>query len=458
MHTTMRKMLWRGMGTGVLLMSVLAVPVASVAWAQVQGLPSGPPSLRAPGQQSSQQSAQQTQQPPAFEQPLQQPPALPTNLPRAGGSTGQFQQTSPAVNPSGGTSTLGSQIQEQANGLYPVIERSPTLPLGVLQRAWDAPYASSGQTAPGVIRYVWRPNFVMPVRVREFMVTTIHIPDFDKISSVVVGDPVIFEVSEIRPNIIGVRPNHAGADSNITVIGTSGNVYSFYVRSEGFNSDQISDITVFVEGNPPFTVGQAGSSGGGGQSSASGGGATLANYDPVNAASGAVSGMGVRVPDYLRKVAFDPENLSFDMKIFAPSLKDAEIAPLRVFNDGVWTYFDFGDRTDSIPRPAVYLLQDDVDTLVNTRTAGPIGNLLIAEAVGDFTLRSGTKVVCIYRQDSLQNRRNGAVPPTLEQPYIINKDQLEVAPPTGEDGQISTESKNQQSDGHFLDSISNWFE
>jgi hypothetical protein len=40
-------------------------------------------------------------------------------------------------------------------------------------------------------------------------------------------------------------------------------------------------------------------------------------------------------------------------------------------------------------------LVDGVDTMVNTRTAGLRGNILIAEAVGDFTLRNGNRIVCV---------------------------------------------------------------
>jgi len=36
---------------------------------------------------------------------------------------------------------------------------------------------------------------------------------------------------------------------------------------------------------------------------------------------------------------------------------------------------------------------------VNTRTRGKDGHIVIAEAVGDFTLRNGNKVVCIRQSD-----------------------------------------------------------
>lgn len=387
---------------------------------------------------------------------FQQAPApnLPQDLPTANSQIFN-NPPAPVMNPGGMPGSFSSQIQEQASGLYPILERNPSLPLGVLQRAWDAPYSSSGQISPGVIRYVWRPDLVMPIRVREFMVTTLHLPNFESISSVVVGDPVIFEVSQIgtASNVIGIRPTHAGADSNITVLATSGNVYSFYVRSEGFNSDQITDITVYVEANPPFTVGQF-------TTGVSSPGGAAAGANPTMGAiqksiGGRVSNFTGQPPEYIRKIMFNPEALSFDMKIFAPTPEDAEIAPLRVFNDGVWTYFDFGEKADSMPRPVVYLIQDGVDSLVNTRTVGPYGNLVIAEAVGDFTLRNGTRVVCIYRSQSLAHRQNHTDPSiSLENPFLINRDQLVIQSPQ----KLSTDGNNVESRGQFLDNVSSWFE
>jgi hypothetical protein len=111
------------------------------------------------------------------------------------------------------------------------------------------------------------------------------------------------------------------------------------------------------------------------------------------------AGSRVQPPDYLRSIMFNPENLQFNMRIFARHPGDTEIAPIRAFSDGIWTYFDYGHRADTVQRPVVFRVIDGVDSMVNTRTAGPNGNLVIAEAVGNFTLRNGNKVVCVYRTD-----------------------------------------------------------
>lgn len=266
-------------------------------------------------------------------------------------------------------------IDQESQGEFPAMSRSPSLPLGTLQRSWDRPVAASGQTAPGVIHYLWQADFVMGVRTRDFMVTTLMLPSWERITEFYVGDPVVFEVKKVKGNVFAVRSRNAGADSNLALLGASGNIYNFYVRSEAWNSSQVTDLTVYVdaprEDDDQGSVREAGRSG--------------------------ATAEGPAMPDYIRRILKRPEDLRFDMKLYAQQASDAEIAPLRVFEDGLFTYFDFGDRADIVTRPIVHQVVDGVDSAVNSRTVGPHGSILVAEAVGDFTLRSGNRIVCVKR-------------------------------------------------------------
>jgi len=264
-------------------------------------------------------------------------------------------------------------IEQQSRGEFPTMDRSPALPLGSLQRSWDRPQPANGQTAPGVIHYLWQSDFVMAVRTRDFMVTTLMLPPWERVSDFYVGDPVVFEVKRVKPNVLAVRSRNAGADSNLTLLGGSGNLYNFYLRSEAWNSAQVTDLAVYVD-------------------AANGGEESGDTADP------AVSRVGSpAVPDYIRHIVRHPDDIRFDMKMFASRPGDGDIAPLRVFEDGLFTYFDFGDKSDVIARPVVHEVVDGVDVAVNSRTVGVNGSILVAEAVGDFTLRNGNRVVCVKR-------------------------------------------------------------
>ncbi len=311
--------------------------------------------------------------------------ALPmtSTSPRAGGNGLVPAAPLPANIPPQFLNSTEAAIEQQSRGQFPTMDRSPSLPLGTLQRSWDKPIPASGQTAPGIIHYLWHPDFVMSVRTRDFMITTLLLPAWEKINEFYVGDPVVFEAKKVRQNVVAVRSRNSGADSNLTIIGATGNVYNFYLRSETWNSTQVSDMTVYIDAPRIVSEGGDGSSGA---------------VDPGLAPDGAPPALAqMGFPDYLRRVVIRPENLRFDMKMYARHEADADIAPERVFEDGVFTYFDFGDRADSIARPVVHQLVDGVDTVVNTRTAGQHGNVLIAEAVGDFTLRNGNRVVCVHQ-------------------------------------------------------------
>ena len=285
--------------------------------------------------------------------------------------------SSPGVSPQF-LSNTENNIDRQTRGEFPVMDRSPSLPLGTLQRSWDRPKPATGQTAPGIIHYMWQPDFIMSVRTRDFMVTTLFLPNWERANEFYLGDPVVFEAKRVRPNVVAVRSRNAGADSNLTVLGASGNVYNFYLRSETWNSSQVTDLTVYIDAPRNETPAAA-----------------PADEPPAPPDGGGEA--AAATPDYLRQISFHPENLRFDMKMYVRSKGDEIIAPERVYEDGLFTYFDFGERSDAIPRPVVHQLVDGVDTVVNTRTAGPRGNILIAEAVGDFTLRNGTRVICVRR-------------------------------------------------------------
>ncbi|MTJ79749.1 MAG: TrbG/VirB9 family P-type conjugative transfer protein [Telmatospirillum sp.] len=309
---------------------------------------------------------------PSGRPPAPLPASLPPGVPGGAGSRGATPQQLL-------TSTEAS-IDQQAKGQFPTMERGPSLPLGTLQRSWDRPVPASGQAAPGIIHYMWHPDFVMGVRTRDFMVTTVLLPPWERANEFYVGDPVVFEVKRVRPNVVAVRSRNAGADSNLTILGASGNAYNFYLRSETWNSTQVTDLTVYVDAPHPASEGEA----------------FDVRADTV--AGAALPGVAAgAMPDYLRRIVFRPEDLRFDMKMFIGKDEDADIAPERVFEDGVFTYFDYGDRGDSVARPVVHQVVDGVDTVVNSRTAGKKGNVLIAEAVGDFTLRNGNRVVCVRR-------------------------------------------------------------
>ena len=188
-------------------------------------------------------------------------------------------------------------------------------------------------------------------------------PKWERIGETVIGDGSSYEVSVVKPNVISVRSkDNIGVDSTITLMGESGRVYSFYVRTEGYNSKNVSDVAVYVK--VPYS-----------------GPDPSLPLKPKKEAD-----------DYLQDAYFDPSKMSFSFSMAG----DKSIAPERVYSDGIRTWFDFGSRIHRQNLPTVYKIEDGVDTPVNVSRDG---TKVVAQASGSFSLKHGQKVVCVNPSD-----------------------------------------------------------
>lgn len=81
---------------------------------------------------------------------------------------------------------------------------------------------------------------------------------------------------------------------------------------------------------------------------------------------------------------------------------ESNIAPIRVFDNGTFTYFQFSRKNSEIP--AIFTVDSDgYEGLVNLRTAG---DFLIVERISpQFTLRNGNNITCVYNMDLYSNGR-----------------------------------------------------
>ncbi len=80
-----------------------------------------------------------------------------------------------------------------------------------------------------------------------------------------------------------------------------------------------------------------------------------------------------------------------------------EVAPLRIFDDGEFTYFQFADKNAEVP--AFYWVDDhNNEAVINYRTRG---DYIVVERVSSrFTLRHGEDVVCVFNEKRLAEKEN----------------------------------------------------
>lgn len=190
------------------------------------------------------------------------------------------------------------------------------------------------------------------VRVHTGLVTNtaVEFGRGEAIRSVLVGDSESYEIDVLSSgNVISIKPLVARSATNMTVY-TDRRTYSFLL-SEG-------------TGRPPFRV---------------------SFVYPGESARAAV----VRGPDLYR-----PRDVAYQWKG-----GDVGIRPVRVWNNGEATFFEFAGETV----PSVF----GVDSSGNERSVNPTtrGNVVRVRGLGtEFTLRHGEATICIRRVKGTQIR------------------------------------------------------
>lgn len=286
------------------------------------------------------------------------------------------------------------QMESQSRGEYAELNIDYARPLGLQQNAWVDPlkHMGEGQTKPAYSKYYWKPDVVLPLRLREGMVTLINFPEWELVENVFIGDEITFDGQIVASNALLVYPKQPGADTNMVVFSRSGNRYVFYMRSETYNAERITNSVVDIEVVEGPNNGNGGSAGSSSAKSAKGG---VTPLTPVSSTATST----IADEDWLDEVPVNPVKFRFDLDVFIPNPSDAVIAPERVWRDEVFTYIDLGQKALSMhQRPVISLIVEGSEVPVGFRTEGPYGRMIVVEAVGDLVLRSGRRVVCIKKQ------------------------------------------------------------
>ena len=272
--------------------------------------------------------------------------------------------------------------------------------LGMTQAAWLDPLQNlgEGQSRPAYSKYYWSPDLVLPIRLREGMITLINFPSWEMIEDVFIGDNATFDGQISGPNTVLLYPRkgaNVGVDTNVIIFGRSGNRYVFYVKSEAVNTERLTNSIIDIEvidGN------------GGDGSKAS----TL--NSPLGRGSISRGGSGSSGPksvdstytrrflgeDWLKEIPVDPTKFRFDIEVYVPNPEDVVIAPERVWRDDIFTYVDFGNKALNMnQRPIATLIVERLEVPVGFRTKGPNGRLMVIEGIGDIVLRNGKRIICL---------------------------------------------------------------
>ncbi len=93
---------------------------------------------------------------------------------------------------------------------------------------------------------------------------------------------------------------------------------------------------------------------------------------------------------------------------------EASITPLKVFDNGEFTYFQFSKKNAELP--AIFSVDaSGYESLVNFRSSGDY--IIVEKVTAQFTLRNGSDIVCVYNTGLYKSGRGaqpqaGFAPPT----------------------------------------------
>jgi type IV secretion system protein VirB9 len=143
-------------------------------------------------------------------------------------------------------------------------------------------------------------------------------------------------------------------------------------------------------------------------------------------------GAGIAVSNYMDSVPdpmLDPEKYNFNYVLSGAE----EISPVRIFDDGQFTYFEFRDKNAEIP--GFFLVHGDgSESLINFRTRGDY--IVVERVAAQFTLRHGQDIVCIFNQN-MGLSTSGATPRSIKSKkwyQFGDDDHQQEAPPVPKQG------------------------
>ncbi|WP_104741166.1 TrbG/VirB9 family P-type conjugative transfer protein [Helicobacter suis] len=248
------------------------------------------------------------------------------------------------------------------------------------------------------------------IRLRYAM-TTLFIFDNDPIVYVSLGDPSGFEISYPTNehyslnNLLVIKPLLIGVDTNLTVIGASGRIYTFYIFSVHFTSPKQSYFTVFVSNRRQIGALQLEAFKTTPKNSS-----TPSDYKKLDYSSKEYDDEKyIKIGDPVNHIFIEKAKISrgyvqkprakrkwWSLWLYKKPNDDAvAMKALDIFDDSKYTYFRF-DRDLAISKfPYTYKVVDGYDNPINSRV---VGNYIIAEDVGrKWTLRLGAEYVCVVK-------------------------------------------------------------
>lgn len=207
---------------------------------------------------------------------------------------------------------------------------------------------------------IYNPNDVFKFTGYYGYQASIEFARLEEVISVSMGDTTSWQIVP-SGNRIFIKPIEQDATTNMTLI-TNKRTYYFELYAEETNNIRDPELVFNVKFLYPDDEDQ-------------GNVKTFAASSPIS------------VPNIEK-----PEHYNFNYYISGSE----EIAPIKIFDDGEFTYMQFRDKNKEIP--AIMAVDENLrESMVNFRLDPTNSNLVIVEQVfNKITLRLGDRITCVY--------------------------------------------------------------
>ena len=219
-------------------------------------------------------------------------------------------------------------------------------------------------TDPRIKTVSYSPNEVIKFTGYYRYQSNIQFADDELIATISLGDSVAWQMNPVG-NRLFLKPIEQDATTNMTII-TNKHTYFFELHAD--DAKDISDSKLIFE---------------------------LRIVYPGENNDQTVKNNIDHVPD------LEQEDLNKYNFRYTISGSD-EVAPIRIFDDGEFTYFQFHDVNANIP--AFFLVdKEGNESILNYRTRG---SYIVVERVAPrYTLRHGNSVICVFNEAMVQGKK-----------------------------------------------------
>lgn len=206
-----------------------------------------------------------------------------------------------------------------------------------------------------------------PIKLKTRLAANTIIKFSEPMASFSLADNSCFkaDIAEFDNRILIVNPIKSGVDTTLHVFGEQGNIYSMNLFAFDETSDNLADLTVYIERSGIPNNSEVKTDG------------SNVKLDTIK-----------KVKEYMKTKSANnrPLNVNYNIR------GDEDIAPIAAYDDGKFTYFVFSDDTDGISD--IHQVVGNFASLVTPKFEG---NKVIVEKTSKdgWEIINGDKIACV---------------------------------------------------------------